>query len=214
MWHLPLVDADSAMMVLLWACAPDVRFATEVVDAPGADPTVDFGDPRLAANGVPASISGGSTDVYSLTAERPWLTLGFEGSRILNVDGPDFVVFENPFVIGAGPDVFVDPVVVEVSADGMDFVPFPHLAPVAYTWDPEAWFGFAGVTPTMLDLAPADDPASGGDRFDLDQLDESPIKDQIMREGILQIRLSPGGPTDPIADGPDIDAVYAWSFDD
>ncbi|MCB9693629.1 MAG: hypothetical protein H6736_17590 [Alphaproteobacteria bacterium] len=218
------------MIALLLACATP-EHADVVLDAPGADPDVPFGDPAMAANGADgAGCCAGGTDVYSLTLDgrRPHLVLGFSGRAVVDGPGPDLVVFENAFDVRGGGR-FMDPVVVGVSADGERFVDFPHayLAadPASWSDDPEDWQGFAGVTPTLAgpDGPPAHHRRAGGDRFDLADLPEGPERTAVLERGVIAIRLVPAGtivdpatgaphPVDPVSDGPDIDAVYAWSF--
>ncbi len=219
------------MIALLLLGCHGVDFADEVIAAPGADPAVLYGDPALAANGARGGgCCAGSTDVYSLTLDgaRPELVLGFSGRVVRDGPGTDLVVYENPFLIDGG-GVFVDPLIVGVSPDGERFVDFPHryLAPDPAVWsdDPDHWEGFAGITPTLLEEpeGPADDPATGGDRFDLQDLPAGPVRDAVLSTGVLAVRLVPAGlvedpatgmpyPVAEVSNGPDIDAVYAWRF--
>lgn len=219
------------MILLALAACGGSDWADEIFSAPGADPSVPFGDPLLAVDGADGGgCCSGSTDVYSLTLDgrRPELVLGFSDRVVVDGPGPDLVVFENPFEVSGG-GVFMDLVVVGVSPDGERFVDFPHayLAddPTAWSSDPDLWEGFAGRTPTLLqDGAPdARSRRAGGDRFDLQDLPAGPVTDELLASGVLAIRLSPAGlrsdpqtdrpfPVDPVSDGPDIDAVYAWSF--
>ena len=198
------------MIALALACAPEPPWADEIVSAPGADPSAAFGDPAAATNGARGGgLRSGGTDVYSLDLDGPRteLVLGFSAHRIIDGDGPDFVVFENAFEIAGGGN-FMDPVIVEVSDDGEVFFEFPHtFAGTAYDTDPDTWTGFAGIHPVLHDAddrrTPAvDDPEAGGDRFDL--------ADVGLAEA-THIRLRPASefPADRVSDGPDIDAVYA-----
>jgi len=209
------------------------QFADTVVAAPGSDPELPFSDPALAANGARgAGCCAGSQDVYSLDNDGPRteLILSWSGGKILEQDGDDLVVFENPFEIGDG-NVFMDLVIVGVSANGTDFVDFPHEYlgedPSVYQPDPELWQGFAGKTPTLLneddeDPIPPLDPEAGGDRFDFVDLPDSPITTDIFTHGATHVRLRPAAgfsatsgqtpyPADSISNGPDIDAVYAYA---
>lgn len=227
--------------LILLGCAEEVdpklladgpAWADVVLDAPGADPDEPFGDPTLAVNGARGSgPTAGGMDVYSLRLDdrRPHVVVGWSGRVIVDGPGADLVVFENAFDIASGGR-FMDPTVVSVSADGETFAAFPHATGmIEATSDPADWIGFAGVTPTQLhvdhvDGPTADDPSSGGDRFDLADLPDGPVRDAVLRDGVLAVRLEGAGrvedpatgdtfPTDPVANGPDIDAVYAWSFD-
>lgn len=114
--------------------------------------------------GPPDPLAGPSAP--SSTAEEV-LTLGSSGSivlafrdgGILDGDGPDFTVFENPFLVAGGPAVFREVALVAVSVDGVEWVEFP------YATDP--FSGLAGVTPTADPTHPLDPSLSGGDSFDL-----------------------------------------------
>jgi hypothetical protein len=198
---------------------PGAQLAVDVVSASAASDR-RFGDPALAVNGV----RGGGTfqgglDVYRVGLQpQDDLVLGFD-DPVVDGDGPDLVVFENPFEVRGG-GWFVDPVVVEVSADCETFVAFAHAygGGEAYDADPGAWEGFAGITPVQLheEAHPVDplDPEAGGDAFDLAALD-----DPALADGIVCVRLTAAAahvdpetgapfPMDPISDGPDIDGVY------
>jgi len=197
-----------------------------VVDAPGAGDR-PFGDPSLAVNGVRGGgDGGGSLDVYSIEYGGH-LVLSWDGQRVRNGPGVDFVVFENPFVFGGG--TFMDHAVVELSRDGETWVAFPHdyVAPdeTMYSSDPSHWSGFAGVEPVRLHaedhpVDPFDAAAAGGDRFDLAALDADGEAGRIRDEGFAYLRLNPAPDHDnpdtgapfvrsPVSNGPDIDGVIA-----
>lgn len=208
------------------AGSEELVWATDVVAAPGAT-GAGFLDERRAVDGVRGGgDSLGSTNVYSIREGR-FLVLGFPGDPIGDGPGTDLVVFENPFVIGAGPNRFMDPTIVEVSADGVDFVAFPHdfLAAdeTAYSSRPEDWVSFAGVEPVRYHVEdnPVDpfSPDAGGDPFDLADLPGAQ-GEELRRLGIRFIRLSAASdatnpdtgmpfPKDNLSDGPDIDGVVA-----
>mgnify|MGYP004370035033 CR=1 FL=1 len=196
------------MILLLLGCSDEVWLpADTVVDAPGADPDAPFGDPEMAVNGVRGSgCCAGGTDVYSLQleGERTSLLLAF-AEPVVDGDGPDLVVFENPFEIQGG-GVFMDPVVVEVSEDGETFVRFPWEAPDVYTSDPAAWSGLAGLTPVSANVDDPDaplpeDPAAGGDAFDLAELGLTAVTH-------VRLVVDDAIPYDIVSNGPDIDGVY------
>jgi hypothetical protein len=192
-----------------------------VIEAPGATGR-GFRDVDLAVNGVRGGGTyAGGLDVFSLGLEPgvdDVLVLGFDGAAVADVDGPDLAVFENAFEIEGGGS-FLDPVVVEVSADCERWVAFPHTyAGETYVPDPSLWVGFAGITPVLLHeednpVDPLGDDA-GGDRFDLAELDpDDPVAAEVLDDGALCLRLRSaqleGYPADPISDGGDIDGVYA-----
>lgn len=210
-------------------CTAGCRVETEpagadtVVDAPGASGE-GFGDPTKAVDGVRGGgLTTQSLDVYSIPRGEP-LVLGWEDRVVVNGPGVDLVVFENAFHYGDGL-TFMDPTVVEVSADGERWVAFPHDFTAAdetsYSPRTEHWVGFAGVTPVLLHaegnpVDPFDGAAAGGDGFDLADLPDEALR----AAGIRYVRLTAatdhdnpdtGAPfvADPVSDGPDIDGVAA-----
>jgi len=136
-----------------------------VVFSPG--PGAGFGEPYFPDNvlGPPDSTATSTTPSSS---PRELLSLGTGGSIILEFvdniivdkEGLDFTVFENPFYIGGDTtNSYAETGIVAVSQDGIDFVEFPY--------DPETLAGLAGVTPTNGTEDPTDPSVSGGDSFDL-----------------------------------------------
>lgn len=207
-------------------------WADEVLSAPGH---TGFGtrDAARAVNGARGKgRHQGSVDVFSLGLEPgvdDELVVGWSGRRLLDGPGPDLVVFENAFEVKGG-GWFIDPVIVEVTADGERWVAFPHdyTADDERAWvpDPALWPGFAGRTPVYLheDDAPMDpfSEEAGGDAFDLADLpgEEGAT---VRASGVLAVRLTSAAartnpdtgevwPRDPVADGADIDAVYGRTF--
>lgn len=221
--------ASLVLCSFLFGCAPagGPTLVDAVLDAPGATGS-GRGDPSFAVNGVRgAGPHAGSLDVYSFApGEDAWLSLDV-GGVVRDGPGAELVVFENPFLIAGGPRRFMDPIVVEVSSDGAQWVAFPHEygAPdeARYSNDPAHWVGFAGITPVFLneDEAPGDpfDAAAGGDLFDLAAL-TGPEGEALRANGVRFVRLVSARlvtnpdtglpfPHDPISDGPDVDGVYA-----
>lgn len=217
----------------LVGCAPPssvARLADEIIEAPGATGE-GTGDPLRAVDGVRgAGEYAGSFDVYSLgRGDDAYLVLGFSGGVVLDGPGAELVVFENPFRIAGSSNRFMDPLVVEVSTDGVLWVAFPHdyLAPdeTRFSYDPSHWQGFAGIAPVLLHEEdrpgdPFDSLAAGGDPFDLASLGESSEAQAIRAEGFRYVRLTSARivlnpdtglpfPQDLVSDGPDIDGVYA-----
>lgn len=225
--------------IAVGACAPEESdtFADEVREAPGATGS-GYGDPTRAINGVRGGGTyAGSTDVYSLDyRERRHLVLGFSGRAITDGPGPDLVVFENGFQERERDAYFMDPVIVEVSADGEHWLAFPHdyLAEdeTVYEPHPAAWEGFAGITPVTLHVerAPGDPFAAsaGGDAFDLAELGgetaaEQELAETLRREGVRYVRMTSAAvrvnpdtgvpyPRDAVSDGADIDGVAGRHF--
>ena len=112
--HLFAALAVTASTVSLLSCEsgtsgpPDysASFADTVVDAPGAD-NEPYGDPQSAVDGVHGGGEGAANaaDVFSIGLEDS-LVLSWEGQRVMNGDGIDFVIFENGFRIGTGDEFF------------------------------------------------------------------------------------------------------------
>jgi hypothetical protein len=155
-------------------------------------PEVVMGFPKASALG------GGSDDVVSLHAKvnddggasgryGGSIVLRFEDNIVLNGPGVDFTVFENAFHLIGSNEVWIEPAVVDVSVDGVNFYRFPfdfvphydeqgqlNLAnPYVYAQ------GFAGVRPVYSFLGgpdPRDPKVSGGDSFDLSAIREVELK--------------------------------------
>lgn len=108
----------------------------------------------------------GSFAVVSL-GDGGSVSLGFGDRAIVDGPGPDFVVFENPFLIGGeGGEPFVEAGRVAVSLDGVDWTEFDC--------DPQAPLDTqcAGVSPVLTNVVKGEGDAfdpelSGGDLFDL-----------------------------------------------
>jgi hypothetical protein len=207
--------------------------ADVVTEAPG-DTGSGLGDARHAIDGVhgAGSAQGNTDDVFSLgygAGADDHVVLSWSGRNVTNGPGADFAVFENAFLVGGGPEAFMDPAVVYVSRDGALWVPFPHdyLAAdeTAYSALPSDWSGFAGVTPVLLNddtnpVDPLDAATAGGDRFDLDALSDIGEEGAIKADGFRYLKLvsaavetnsDTGAPFvhDDISNGPDIDGAYA-----
>lgn len=139
-------------------------FATHVL-AESYGPGQSFGRDAMPEIVLGPPLGGGccqgSLDVVSL-GDGGLIVLGFEGNAIADGPGPDFVVFENAFEIGASQEIFVEPATVEVSVDGLTWATFGCAAATPYD-------GCAGVSPVHLDgdVSPIDPMAHGGDAFDL-----------------------------------------------
>lgn len=229
------------LTVLLSACsgeeaAPQNNRGSSIEGEPASSVVGSDADPEdteKATNGVRGGGNGtGSADVFSvgLGTDDSTLVLTWPGQRVLNGEGNDLAVFENPFVIGSGPDCFMDQIIVELSQDGETWVAFPHdyvaVDETVYSDLPSDWIGFAGLTPVLLNedtnpVNPFDPAVAGGDAFDLDDLPaDNGLASSIRENGFTHLRLAAAPtrtnpdtgelfPKDPIADGPDIDGVYA-----
>ena len=208
--------------------------ADVVVTAPGHTGEAPF-DAELAVNGVRGGgRQGGGADVFSLGNEPgpegdESLVVRWSDRRVTNGPGPDFVVFENGFRLGAGEATFMDLVIVELSRDGETWVTlahdYVHADETEYSNLPAHWVGFAGRQPVLLHeeshpVDPFDAELAGGDAFDLADLPDSDLEARAIKQhGFTFIRLvsaaartnpDTGNPfvADPISNGADIDGVY------
>jgi len=151
--------------------ADALPYASEVVSfQPGAD--AGFGEEKLpyVVLGPPEGkgLEAGSLDVLSL-GKGGSIVLGFGSGVIVDVEGPDLVVFENAFwPSGEASAVFAEVGAVGVSEDGESWLEFPCDA----EGDGAGHFeGCAGWSPALefdaKSSVPLDPNVSGGDAFDL-----------------------------------------------
>ncbi|MCZ7582812.1 MAG: cell surface protein [Deltaproteobacteria bacterium] len=158
-----------------------LAFAVEVIDVEYG-PLAGFGQ-----DGFPDNVLGppaGKGDFAPQQSEDEMLGLGIggwivvrTGYEIVDGDGPDFIVFENPFyVAGDGVHVFTEAATVEVSDDGVTWYRFPNDydpdGAGTYPWGvPDNFAGLAGIHPVSANPAkgidPRDPDVAGGDPFDL-----------------------------------------------
>lgn len=184
------------------------HYAQSVVDFSPGDgagygqdhlPEVALGPPAGADKSGPAS---DPDEVVSLGANGT-IVLGFEDHPILDREGDDFIVFENPFWVGDDPtEVWQELGEVSVSEDGDEWHTFECDTEPK---EPGRWPGCAGWTPTEEydpeAVAPPDPDDTGGDAFDLADVD-------IERARYVRIRdLSEEGDADFDNVGFDLDAV-------
>lgn len=105
-------------------------------------------------------------DVLSL-GEGGSITVEFVDNEVVDGPGPDFIIFENPFLAAPGNDPnfgFFELAKVEVSFDGETWTEFPY--------DTASRRGCAGHHPVLAhpeknSLDPTDPKEAGGDAFDL-----------------------------------------------
>jgi hypothetical protein len=173
---------------------PGNHFATSVVSyafGPGQDngqthfpawvlgPPVGGGACQGATEGV-VSLGNGGT-----------VTLAFESDGIVDGPGPDFIVFENAFGVGATCDlanVFAELATVEVSDDGITWKTYPCTATQApYGMCAGTHVVYANASTNTID--PRDPAVAGGDQYDLADV------------GLTRARLV------RITDRPDLDGV-------
>jgi len=163
----------------------------------------------------------GSTDTFSLGLGGS-IVLEFTDNVVVDGPGPDFTVFENPFLVRGtttGPP-YAEPGTVSVSADGVHWATFacaldqppyyPGCAGVypvfANAADPSAPSPLVPTTTPIQDLVgvPVDSftppPGSGGDSFDLAAVGIHAIRFVRIDGGPIELRL--GG-----LSGFDLDAI-------
>lgn len=145
----------------------------ECIDAFEPSDEAAFGHDELPdiVLGPPHGHPGGSKHVASLGCGGR-ITLHFD-PPIVDVDGPDFIVFENAFETGAV--TFAEPARVLVSPDGTTWSAFPCTLEGDGVWPPTGCAGVAAVLSTDGSPDPTDPDLAGGDAFDLSEvaLDEA-----------------------------------------
>jgi hypothetical protein len=141
-------------------------FASQVVSfTPG--PGAGFGADKLPGivAGPPhgGGLGQGSLDVLSLGAGGE-IILGF-AERVVDGEGPDFIVFENPFQVGGTTKVFEELGEIAISDDGVSWIAYP-CEPATKNIT-----SCAGRTPVLSSpdngIAATDPTLAGGDAFDL-----------------------------------------------
>lgn len=162
--HLLIASLVSGSLV---AACDEGAFAVEVVafePGPGAGFGQD-GMPGIVL-GPPAggSASKGSTNVVSL-GQGGSIVLRL-GRPLVDGEGPDLIVFENPFETPTGL-LFAEPGVVAVGSDGEAFTAFP-CAPAQPA--PNGCAGYGPVFAGDNDVSATDPASAGGDAFDLADL--------------------------------------------
>jgi hypothetical protein len=110
----------------------------------------------------------GSLDVFSL-GNGGQIVVSFEPNAIVDGDGVDFIIFENPFFIGGSPDdIYAEPGEVSVSDDGVSWTSF---LPCTQTTNDPPYGRCAGIHPVYSNpdngISPLDPATAGGDAYDL-----------------------------------------------
>lgn len=141
---------------------------------PGEGAGYGEGDLPEVVTGPPGSegTSQGSKTVLSL-GNGGEIELGFGPRRIVDGPGADFIVFENPFYVGGDEEnPYQELGRVEVSQYGETWHAFPCDTEAE---EPGRWPGCAGWRPVKAfdpyDAVPLDPEVTGGDPFDLADLD-------------------------------------------
>jgi hypothetical protein len=147
------------------------RFVTKVVSfTPGA--CAGFGATRMPKTVFGPPVGGGDDngglDVVSLGTGGE-IVLAFEPNAIVDGDGVDFIVFENPFLTGGDPESPAAEVgEVSVSEDGTTWKTFPCTA-TAFPYGTCAGWHPVQSNPEN-GLSPVDPAVAGGDPFDLSEV--------------------------------------------
>ncbi len=216
--------------------AVGIYLADTVIEAPGHT-GMGFYDQASLTNGIhgAGSDAGATSGIFSLDNSGPssHVVLRWNGKKVKNGTGIDFVVYENAFNIGGNPATrFMDLIVVEVSNDNVNYCGFApdytNSPETTYANNPALWSRFAGRTPVLYNqtsnnLTAAelfqDNDANyapdlgGGDAFDLDQLSDSnyfgtgcttALRDELKTNGFTYIKLVPANRRN----NPDTGAVF------
>lgn len=168
------------LCVAAWipATADDDQNSVDNKPTPFADRVVLFQPGSGGGNGqdkLPDIVLGPPQGAGKLKAGRDVLSLGeggvivleFVDNEVIDGKGPDFIVFENPFLGAPGNDPdfgFFELAKIEVSLDGELWKEFPY--------DTASRKGCAGHHPVLAnsdenEIDPTDPKKAGGDPFDL-----------------------------------------------
>lgn len=181
---------------------PSLPYASEIVSFEPGD-GAGYGQEQMpdVVLGPPAGggTTQGSMEVLSLGAQGE-IVLAFGDDQIVDGEGDDFIVFENPFWPGGDESqVFAELGEVSVSEDGQNW----HRFDCGYERDdPPPYEGCAGWTPTQefdATQVALDREVTGGDAFDLAELG-------LERARYVRIRDVWGRGEEPLS-GFDLDAV-------
>jgi hypothetical protein len=154
----------------------------------------------------------GSIDVASLGSGGT-IVVSFAPNAILDGPGPDFIVFENPFLIGGNPDdVYAEPGEVSVSDDGTTWLTYPCTPtpdPSSSTGVAPPYGSCAGWHPVFSNpnngISPLDPSVAGGDAFDLADLGIA--RARYVRIADKTAESCPDAGERPTTNGFDLDAV-------
>ena len=177
-------------------------------------PNAGFGQDRMPdiVYGPPVGTGDlfGSVDVVSL-GDRGEIIVEL-GHYVVDGPGPDFIVFENPFLIGGDPtNPFAEPGEVSVSEDGKTWSTFPCVGPFECDINGYPYGSCAGWHPIYSNpdngISPFDPVAAGGDVFDLADIGVKRAKFIRIRD---MNRVCSGAPTA----GFDLDAISIINAED
>lgn len=160
-------------------------FPNNVLGAPagGGDRTPQYLPTELLSLHARANKDGGISAPYGGS-----IVLEFSDNIVVNGPGADFTVFENAFfAAGDFSNRYIEPAVVSVSQDGLEYFEFPFdyvphfdLQGKETTNNPYSYaFGFAGKEPVYSAGGvpdPTNPAVSGGDAFDLSWITAKNLK--------------------------------------
>lgn len=130
------------------------------------------------------------------------IIVGIKDNLIINREGYDFKIFENVFINPINKKYFVEPALVSVSQDGINFIEF------LYNYN--TLEGCAGTLPTERDSSEFNLDFVGGNSFDLSEIGLDYIKYIKIKDITELIKNNPNHfYYDPILTGFDLDAVVA-----
>jgi hypothetical protein len=193
---------------------PPLRFITSVV---GFDQGTCAG---WGANDLPGIVEGpprgggtitGSTDVVSLGGGGS-IVVGFAPDAIEDGPGVDFIVFENPFLLGGDSGArYAEPGEVAVSDDGVNWTAFPCTDTTQA--EPDGGWGATqcgGINPVMSNpsnsISPFDVAHAGGDQYDLADIGVKHARYVRIRNIVASEPCPDAGPK-PDKNGFDLDAI-------
>ncbi|WP_167883106.1 LIC_13355 family lipoprotein [Leptospira barantonii] len=208
--------------------------AKEIVSAP-ANVGTGFQDSLCAVDGILGMGSfNGSLDVFTLDTNGAGasLILGWNGKKVQNPTGNDFIVFENPFQMGgSATTVYLEPVIVEVGNDQTNWCGWnpTYTGGGTFSNNPASWLRFAGLR--YVDYNQITNPmnsttlfsSGGGDAFDLGDANfgnsgtgcSGALKTELQTNGFLYIKMTSAKailttlPIPGANENPDIDGVIA-----
>ena len=177
----------------------EMPYATEVVSfTPGTN--AGYGESEFPD--VVLGPPNGSLSVLSLGVGGE-IVLGFGGRKIVNGEGPDFVVFENPFAIGGDAEnPFAELAQISVSNDGENWVSFDCDSNTDYPWPGCAGWKLVSEFEGCVDSIQSH--LTGGDLFDLEELGV----DEVRFIRIVDLAISGSSPSA----GFDLDAIGIFHF--
>lgn len=144
-----------------------------------------------------------SADVVSL-GNGGEIILSFPRFFPIDGNGPDFIVFENAFTPRGSTTLFMEPGIVGISQDGINFVDFP--CNLSFPYDGCAATHAVLANPELNSTVnPRDPNTAGGDAYDLQTLGLNYIK--YIRIHDLNLKLAGGAATDTGQAGFDLDAI-------